>query len=157
MVCVSGNSRKMFLKRATFIEVNASDSVLFGQRGFINPARFDSRKQHRRCRIQVFPVPPDEVSRRRTNSDDQIGRSVRIERREVLNKFGLCGVASASRDEGLFLNEQRPGRLSVQFSLDLPAPCGPRLDIQAVRMKEQDDFRLSGSLARLGLSGSLAN
>ena len=78
-------------------------------------------------------MPPDEVSRRRANSDDQIGRSLRIERREVLNKFGLCGVASASRDEGLFLNDQRPGRLSVQFSLDLPAPCGPRLDIQAVK------------------------
>ena len=100
----------------------------------------------------------DEASRGRTESDDQIGRSLSVERLEIFNKFGLSSVvAIPSRDEGMFLNVQRPRRLSVQFIADFPAPCGPRLEIRAKRMKEQDFFRLSGSLARLGLSGSLAN
>ena len=68
----------------------------------------------------------DEASRRRTKSDNQIGRSSSVERLEIFNKFGFGGVvAIQSRDEGLFLNVQRPRRLSVQFFLDLSAPPLP--------------------------------
>ena len=100
----------------------------------------------------------DELSRGRTDSDDQIGRSLGIERPEIFNKFRLSSaVAIPSRDEGLFLNVQRPRRLPDQFSPNFRAPCGERLEIRAKRMKEQDFFWLSGSLARLGLSSGLAN
>ena len=100
----------------------------------------------------------DEASRSRTESDDQIGRSLSVERPEIFNKFGLSSVvAIQSRDEGLFLNVQGPRRLSVQFFLNFSAPCGSLLEIRAERMKEQNFFRLSGSLGRLGLSGSPAN
>ena len=47
--------------------------------------------------------------------------------REVLSKFGLCRVASASRDEGLFLNDQRPGDCrfsSVSISLLMRPTAG---------------------------------
>ena len=87
---------------------------------------FDCREQHRRCRKQVCPVSLDEASRGPTDSDDQIGRSLSVERPEIFNKFGLSSVvATPSRDEGLFLNVQRPRRLSVQFIADFPAPCRP--------------------------------
>ena len=100
----------------------------------------------------------DEASGGRTKSDDQIGRSLSVERLEIFNKFGLSSVvAIQSRDEGLFLNVQRPRRLSVQFSLDFPAPCGSLLEIRAERMKNQNSFWLSGSIAGLGLSGCAAN
>jgi hypothetical protein len=100
----------------------------------------------------------DEASRGRTHSDDQIGRSLSVEHPEIFGKFGLRRViATPSRDEGLFLNVQRPRRLFVQFIADLPAPGGPRLEIRAKRMQEQNFFRLSGSLARLGLSSRPAN
>ena len=122
--------------------------VLLGQCGLIDPAHFDGRDQYRRCRKQVCPVLLDEASRGRTISDDQIGRSLRVERPEIFSKFGLRRViATPSRDEGLFLNVQRPRRLSVQFTADLPAPCGPRLEFRTKLMQEQDFFRLSGSLA----------
>jgi hypothetical protein len=96
-----------------------------------------------------------EASRGRTTNDDQIGRLLSVERLEIFNKFGLRRViATPSRDEGLFLNVQRPGRLLVQFTRDLPAPCGKRLEILAKRMQEQDFFRLIG---KLWVSGCLAN
>ena len=158
MAFVSGNSRRMFSKSSDLIVSHPGHGVLLGQHGWFNPAHFDCREQHRRCRKQVCPVLLDEASRGRTKSDDQIGRSLSVERLEIFNKFGLSSVvAIQSRDEGLFLNVQRPRRLSVQFFLDFPAPCGSLLEIRAKRMKEQNFFRLSGSLARLGLSGSPAN
>ena len=123
-----------------------------------NPTHFDCREQHRRCRKQVCPVSLDEASRGRTNSDDQIGRSLSVERPEIFSKFALSSIiATPSRDDGMFLNVRQPGRLSVQFTADLPAPRGPRLEIPAIRMKDHDFFRLSGSFARLGLSGRPAN
>ena len=68
----------------------------------------------------------DEASRGRTKSDDQIGRSLSVERLEIFNKFGLSSaVAIPSRDEGLFLNVQRPRRLSVQFIAGFPCSMRP--------------------------------
>ena len=100
----------------------------------------------------------DEASRGGTKGDDQIGRSLSIERLEIFNKFGLGGLVTIpSRDERIFLNVQRPRRLSVQFVADVPAPCGPLLEVLAIRIKEHDCFRLSGRPARLRLSGSPAN
>ena len=93
-----------------------------------------------------------------TQRDDQIRRSLSIERLKIFNKSGISGVVPIQRrDEGLFLNVQRPRRLFVQFSLNFPAPCGTLLEIRAERMKQQNLFRLSGSLASLGLRGSRAN
>ena len=141
MVFVSGNSRRMFSIGSDLIVPHPNHSVLLGQQGWLNPACFDCREQHRRCRIQVCPVLLDEASRGRTNSDDQIGRSLSIERPEIFNKFGLSSaVVIPSRDEGMFLNVQRPRRLSDQFVVDLPAPYGPLLEIRAKRIKEQDLF-----------------
>ena len=83
----------------------------------------------------------DEATRGRTESDDQVGRSLSVERLEVFNKFGLSSVvAIQSRDEGLFLNVQGPGRLSVQFFLNFSAPCGSLLEIRAIRMKQENFF-----------------
>ena len=110
-------------EKSDLIEPHPDHGVLLGQHGLINPAHFDRREQHRRCRKQLCPVLLDEASRGRTESDDQIGRSLSVERLEIFDEFGLgSGVAIPSRDEGMFLNVQRPGRLSVQFIADLPAP-----------------------------------
>ena len=100
----------------------------------------------------------DKASRGPTESDDQIGLPLTIERPEIFNKFGVRRlIAAPSRDDGMFLNVERPTRLFDQFFADFPAPCGPRLETLAIRIKKQDFFRLSGSLARPVLSGSLAN
>ena len=97
----------------------------------------------------------DEASGGPTKSDDQIGRSLSVERREIINKFGVSSiVAIHRRDEGMFLNFNRPGRLSAQLIADLPAPYRPRLEIPVIRMKDDEFFWLSGSVIRLGLSGS---
>ena len=126
MVFVSGNSRRMFSTSSDLIVPHPSHGVLLGQHGWFNPAHFDCREQHRRCRIQVCPVLLDEASRGRTKSDDQIGRSLSVERPEIFNKFGLSSVvAIPSRDEGLFLNVQRPRRLSVQFIAGFPCSMRP--------------------------------
>jgi len=99
-------------------------------------------------------VPLDEASRRCANSDDQIERPSSVERPEIFSKLGLSSfVATLSRGEGLSLKFQQPGRLSAQLIADLPAPCSARLEIPVKRMKDQDFFRLSGDLTRLGLSG----
>ncbi len=141
MVFVSGNSRRTFSKAAAMIVPHPSHGVLLGQHGLFNPAHFDCRKQHRRCRKQVCPVLLHEASRGRTQSDDQIGRSSSVERPEIFNKFGFGGVvAIQSRDEGLLLNVQRPRRLSVQFFLNFSAPRGSLLEIRAKRMKKQNFF-----------------
>jgi hypothetical protein len=74
----------------------------------------------------------DEASRRRTDSDDQIGRSSGVERREIFDKFGISSVvALLTRGERLFLNVKRPRRLSAQLIADFPAPCGPRLEFRS--------------------------
>jgi hypothetical protein len=39
-------------------------------------------------------VSLEEASRWRTESDDQIGLSLSIERRKIFNKFGLSGVVT---------------------------------------------------------------
>ena len=143
--------QNIFDKRG-LIEAHPNHDVLPGQRGLINPTHFDCRKQHRCCRKQVCPVSLDEASRRRTNGDDQIGRSSVVEHPEIFGKFWLRRVITTpSGDDGIFLNVRQPGRLAVQFTADLPAPRGPRLEIRAIRMQEQDFFRLAGSVARLGL------
>jgi hypothetical protein len=81
-----------------------------------------------------------------------------IKRPEIFNELDLGSVVAIKGcDEGLFLNIKWPVRLSVQFITDLSAPCSPLLEIRTKRMKEQNSFRLSGSLARLRLSGSLAH
>ena len=83
----------------------------------------------------------DEASRGRTESDDQIGRSLRVERPEIFDKFGFSGiVAIQSRDEGLLLNVQRPRRLLVQLSADFSAPCSPLLEIRAERYEGAEFF-----------------
>ena len=83
----------------------------------------------------------DEASRGRTYSDDQIRRSSSVESPQIFDKFGLRQViAVPSRDEGLLLNVERPRGLPVQFTADLPAPCGPRLEMRAKRMQEQIFF-----------------
>jgi hypothetical protein len=131
------------------IEAQPNHGVLLGQHGLFNPPHFDYREQHRRCRKQLCPVSLDEASRGRINSDDQIGRSLSVERLKIFKKFGLSSVvAISSRDAGLFLNVQRPTRLSVQFLEYLPGPKGHRLEIRAIRTKEQDLFRLSGPAVR---------
>jgi hypothetical protein len=140
--------------KSDLIEPHPNHGVLLGQHGFFNPAHFDCREQHRRCRIQLCPVLLDEASRGRTNGDDQIGQSLRVERLEIFNKFDLSSVVAIhSRDEGMFLKFQRPRRLSVQLIADLPAPCDPRLEILAIRMKDHDFFRSD----KLWVSGSLTN
>ena len=55
MVFVSGNSRRMFSTSSDLIDAHPSHGVLLGQHGLINPAHFDCREQHRRCRKQVCP------------------------------------------------------------------------------------------------------
>jgi hypothetical protein len=81
------------------ILLHPNHGVLLGQHGLINPPHFDCREQHRRCRKQVCPVSLDEVSRGRTKSDDQIGRSLSVERAEIFGEFGLSRViATPSRD-----------------------------------------------------------
>ena len=65
----------------------------------------------------------DKASRGRTHGNDQIGRSLRVERPEIFNKFGLgSAVVIPSRDEGMFLKVQRPRGLADQFVVDFPAP-----------------------------------
>ena len=132
MVFVSRQQPQNVFDESDFIEPHRNHRVLVGQHGWFNPAHFDCREQHRRCRKQVCPVSLDEASRGSTYSDDQIGRSLSVERREIFNKFGLCSaVVIPSRGEGLFLNVKRPGRLSDQFFADFPAPCAPRVEIGA--------------------------
>ena len=74
--------------KSDLIDPHPNHGVLLGQHGLINPAHFDCREQHRCCRKQVCPVSLDEASRGRTNSDDQIGRSLGVERPEIFGKFG---------------------------------------------------------------------
>ena len=125
--------------KSNLIEPHPNHDVLPGQQGLFNPAYFDQREHHRRCRIQVCPALLDEASRGRIKRDDQIGRSLSVDGLEIVDKFGLsCVVGTPSRDEGEFLDVQRPGRLSVQFLADRLAPCGPRLEILAIRMKDHD-------------------
>jgi hypothetical protein len=71
----------------------------------------------------------DEASRWSTESDDQIGRSLSKERRQIFNKFGLSSlVAIPSRDEGIFVNVQRqlgPCRPSVDYDNASRSPVFP--------------------------------
>ena len=97
----------------------------------------------------------DEASGGRAKGYNQIGRPLSIKRLEIINKFGLSSVVAIQGcNEGLFLNVQRPGRQSVQFFLELSAPRGALLEIRAERMKEQNFFRLTGSI---WVSSNLAN
>ena len=99
-----------------------------------------------------------ESSRGCSEGDDQIGRSLSVERPEIFNKFGLSSdVAIESRDQRLFLDVQRPGRLLVQFSLYLSAPRGTLLEIRPERMKKENVFRLISSHVRFGLRDSFAH
>jgi hypothetical protein len=68
-----------------------------------------------------------------------------------------CGQWQQSRTAGTWRIGGRPRRLSDQFFADFPAPCAPRVEIPAKRLKEQNVFRLSGSRARLRLCGRPAN
>src|SRR5918994_7562102 len=96
----------------------------------------------------------DEASRRGSKGDDQIGWSLSVECLEILSKSRLSGLVTIpSRDEGIFLNVQWPRRLSVQFTADGRTPCGPSLEVLAIRIQDHDSFRLSGRLAGLRLSG----
>jgi hypothetical protein len=71
--------------------------------------------------------------------------------------FQQMMVDGAGAVYGILVNVEWPRRLSVQFMADFSAPCHPRLEILAIRMNDQNSFRLSGSLARLRLGGSPAN
>ena len=146
--------------KSNLIEPHPNHDVLLGQQGLFNLGYFDQREHTRRCRIQVCPVLLDEPSRGRIKRDDQIGRSLSVDGLEIFDEFGLSSVVGIpSRDEGEFLDVQQPGRLLVQCLADRLAPCGPLVSLLAIRVKDQDFFRLEArySLIGLGLSGNVAD
>ena len=89
MAFVSGNSRKNVFDSGNLIVSHPGHGILLGQHGWLYSTHFDCRKQHRCFREQVYLVLLDETSGGRTNSDDQIGRSLSVERLDDIQQIWL--------------------------------------------------------------------
>ena len=127
------------------VNVNRDDRVVFSHCGTRDPALVHCCQQHRCSGEKPLPMPQHEISRRRSDGDDEVQGTSGIKLFKVVYEWTFEVIAAeTSAGEHLIHRIKRPPCLPFEFFANRSRVCAPGFEISAEGMQDHHALGIGG-------------